>query len=593
MLLNKVNIKNPYIKKHIPETLQNDPKEANKWLWRDENKAKLSQVVKAEEGRLIYFKDSPIINTEELFKALSIVYKFLSDWDKEFVRDMIDYNNYSMKQKSLLLRIIGSINYAMWKNDFKREWLWDQIKEEPKKIIKKPNPKSYNVEEVKEEELTDETELVESFEFLKLNFDDIMESKLYDHQTTTVNFLMTREDGNGIIASSTGSGKTIVGVTYAEQLLLEAKIDHIYIICPLAMKKTWEREIIKHSVNKDLTKYTIMNYERILGYDFDNAENSLVILDEAHRMKNNLSKRYQSFIKFKFKHVIALSATIIGNRLDELKNIYNLMNKKAPIRYGEIDLKMLKKDLIRVSKNKLNLPKFIRKDIPIELNFKDEYDILQRDILEDIEKDKQINVKIGKRPPNALVRLLRLNQYSSNRNIIMEKQFPIEEQNKFKVMFEIIDDMDKEEQIIVWSNFVDTIKNINLFLSEYFNCRVIDGGVKQDKRTIILDDFINKKFKILVANPTTLSTGVTLINANKMIYFDRDFSSIKFLQAGGRIHRIGQEKECTLYNLFYEDTIEEYVIDVLNGKEEMINSILENGSSTEVLITKDILEKLK
>ena len=592
MLLNKVNIKNPYIKKWIPEDLQDDYKDANRWIWKKENKNVLINIVNAEESRLAYFKNSPIVNIDELFRTLNVVYKFLSNWDKEFVSDMIDYNNYSIKQKALLLRIVGSINYSMWKNNLKRDWLWNQIEEDEIKIHKSEST-TYDIDEVTEEELTDETELIDDFKFLKLNFDDIMESKLYDHQVTTVNFLMTRESGNGIVASTTGSGKTIVAITYAEQLYLENKIEHIIIICPLSMIETWKREIIKHSKLKDLSKYTIINYEKILKLDFDNTENTLAILDEAHKMKNNLSKRYQKFIKYKWKYVIPLSATVVGNRLDELKNIYNLMGKKAPVRQGDIDLKLLKRDLIRVPKSKLNLPQFIKKDVPIQLNFNDEYELFKNDVLEDIEKDKQISIKEGKRPSNILVKLLRLNQYCSNRNIIMEKQFPIDEQNKFKVMFEIIDDEEKDEQFIIWSNFVDSIKNITLFLSEYFNCEYIDGSVKQDQRTEILDDFKNKKFKILIANPSTLSTGVTLVNSNKMIYFDRDFSSIKFIQALGRIYRIGQEKQCTMYNLFYEDTIEEYIIEVLKDKEEMINNILENGTNTEKLISKDILEKLK
>jgi SNF2 family DNA or RNA helicase len=309
-------------------------------------------------------------------------------------------------------------------------------------------------------------------------------------------------------------------------------------------------------------------------------------------MKNNLSKRYQNFIKFKWKYVVPLSATIIGNRLSELKNIYNLIGKSAPVRMGEIDLSVLKKDLIRVPKSKLNLPAFIKKDIPIKLNFTDEYTLFRDDILEDIAKNKQIAIKEGKRPVNILTQLLRLNQYCSDRNIVMDKPFPIEEQNKFKVLFEIIDSFEKDEPVIIWSNFVNTNKNLYKFLSEYFTCGVIYGDIKQPERDVLLDKFKKGEIKILVANPSTVSTGVTLINANKMIYFDRDFSSIKYIQSQGRISRIGQTKECTMYNLFYEDTIEEYIIDILKSKEEMINEVLENGTNTDNLMTNEILKKL-
>ncbi len=591
MLLNKMNIKNPFIKKHIPHNLQGDIYLANKWVWRKENYNELRAIVKAEEGRLAYFKDSPITSIEELFITFDITYKYLSDWDKNFIIDLIDVNTYSVKQKALILKSIGVINYNFWKKKLDREWLWSQVKEEEIKVFT-PLVPSYIEEDITEAEILDTTEVIDDFEMLKYDFSDIMETKLYTHQVTTVNFLMSRDNGNGIVASAVGTGKTLVGITYSEQLYLEDKIKHTYILCPLVMVEIWKREILKHSLHKDLTKYTILNYEKIQGFNFKDTKNSLVLLDEGHRLKNNLSKRYKAFMKYSWGYVVPMSATIIGNKLKELKNIYGLMSKKAPVNNGEINLSKLKKVLIRVSKSTLELPDFVIKNVPISLDTKSEYKAFENEVLEDIVKGKELAIKEGKRPPNHLVKLLRLNQYSSNRNIVMKKQLPISEQAKFKVVFELIDDMKKGEQVIVWSNFVDTIGNLNRFLSDWYTCELIDGSVKQDKRYEILDSFRAGKIQVLIANPTTLSTGVTLVNSNKMIYFDRDFSSIKFIQALGRIHRIGQSSDCTMYNLFYKDTIEEYIIEILKTKEEMINTVLEKGSSTDQLITKDILDRL-
>ena len=66
-----------------------------------------------------------------------------------------------------------------------------------------------------------------------------------------------------------------------------------------------------------------------------------------------------------------------------------------------------------------------------------------------------------------------------------------------------------------------------------------------------------------------------------MVFYDRDFSSIKFIQSIGRSHRYSQTRDCIVYNLFYNDTIEERIIEVLKKKEDMINNILENGTSTD------------
>ena len=230
------------------------------------------------------------------------------------------------------------------------------------------------------------------------------------------------------------------------------------------------------------------------------------------------------------------------------------------------------------------------KTITLELDYVKEYKALEESVYNEIKKDKELAIKEGKRPPNDLVKILRLNQYSSNRNIIMQNRKPFIDSNKFKAVLEILSD-NKNEQSIIWSNFIPTIKELENELSEYYDCQCIYGEIKQSEREGILEDFRNNKFKILIANPSTLNAGVTLVNATRMIYFDRDFSSIKFIQSRGRFYRIGQNKRCIMYNLYYSDTIEEQVINVLAKKEDMINSILENGQTVDDITIKELFYK--
>jgi SNF2 family DNA or RNA helicase len=592
VFLSKINLKNPYISNLIPDDMrEKEVSELNKYIWEQQNLDLLKKLVNQEEGRLSYFKDSPLTNIKELLKYSDIVKDKLSNWDKEFLSSVQEQDILSIKQRALCLKLINGINYAMWKSGLTKKWLIDEYnKLEKDDTVNISSYKVIDLDNVKEEELTDDKSLIVEFELVKESFDDIMESKLFDHQVLRVNFFLTRDDNSAIEASSVGSGKTITGLTYAEQLYLENKIKHTYIICPLVMVETWKKEIIKHTKAKDLSKYTILNYEKITKYDFKDGEDCLLIMDEAHRLKNSLGQRFKYLSNKKFKYVLPMSATIIGNSYEELKAIYKLMNKKIPLRYGKLNLKELKKDLIRISSDKLNLPNLIIKEVPLEVGNYKEYLNLQNQIYAEIKEDKEMALKSGKRPPNELVKLLRLNQYSSDRNIVMEKEVEFVESNKFKALMEILSD-NTEEQFIIWSNFVLTVKNLNNSLSEYYDCKSIYGDIKQEDRDKILDDFRNKKFKILIANPSTLNAGVTLVNATRMVYFDRDFSSIKYIQSRGRFHRIGQNKECIMYNLYYSNTIEEKIIEILKLKESMINEILESGQKVDDNLIKDLLKK--
>lgn len=492
---------------------------------------------------------------------------------------MSEYSVLSIKQKAICIRMINSFNYNMWKLGLKKQWLIDEYNKLEKVIIE---------EDIVEEVVEDKSDFIEEFKLIKEDFSDIMESTLFDHQILRVNFFMSRLDNKAIEASSTGSGKTVTGLTYSEQLYLEGKIKHTYIICPLVMVEVWKSEILKHSKAKDLSKYTILNYEKITKSSFHLCDDSLLILDEAHKLKDSNGKRFKYLYLFNFKYILPMSATIIGNRYEELKAIYKIMDKKFPCKNGVINLDLLKNDLIRVSTDMLNLPELTIKDIPLSLDYKNEYVELETKILDEINSDK---LKNGKNASNVLVKLLRLNQYCSNRNIIMEKEKPFVDQIKFKAILELLDD-NPDEQFIIWANFVPTVQALYEELTEYYKCGCIYGDVKQDDRNTIIDKFKNGTYRILIANPSTLNAGITLINATRTIYVDHDFSAIKYIQSRGRNHRIGSKENCVVYNLFFKNSIEEKIVEVLKEKEGIINSILESGQNIDTDIINSVLKKM-
>lgn len=556
-----------------------DPKTANEILRKDEHKDLLRELVAKEKDRIWSFSTNPVKSVKELQQATELVTKTLNDWDCTFLRDVNERDGIlSAKQSAILLRIINSVNVGCYYNNINRQKFWEMI---PKDEIKLVSNRTINQDEVTEETFTDETRIIADFKMLKDNFDNIMECKLLDHQIMSVNFLMTRPNGCGIVASATGCGKTVVGLTYAEELLYQGKISKVIVIAPLIMKSVWKSEILKHTKNKDLSKYEIYNYESILSKKFTNTEQSLVILDEAHRLKGTNTKRFKEFIKYKWGYVVPMSATIVSNKLSELDAIFKLMGSRAPVKRGEINLSAMSEHLVRVPKSAMQLPTLTIKEVGLDYdNFK-EYKMFEDDLLDEIKKDKEMALKEGIRPPNELVKLLRLNQVSSNRNIIFQNKVNISEQNKFKALMEIIDEHDESEQFIIWSNFVPNIKELHSELSEYFSVGLIYGDIKQSDRDKIIEDFKIGKYKIILANPSTMNCGVTITESRLMIFYDRDFSSIKFIQALGRSHRYSQTRDCIVYNLFYNDTIEERIIEVLKKKESMINDILENGTSTE------------
>ena len=73
--------------------------------------------------------------------------------------------------------------------------------------------------------------------------------------------------------------------------------------------------------------------------------------------------------------------------------------------------------------------------------------------------------------------------------------------------------------------------------------------------------------KILIATPGVARVGLTLTEANYAIFYDRNFSLENYLQAQDRIYRISQTKDCYIYKLLSQNSIDYWVDALLEAKE--------------------------
>ena len=220
--------------------------------------------------------------------------------------------------------------------------------------------------------------LLEDYRKIEVDFKPYEEKsgrEVYEHQKEAVKFLLSRK--KGILALDMGYGKTFSAILAA----LEGKYEHILVISPSSVKKTWENELKTLVDDEDITivqgskwkdeKFTIINYdildnfykiptqkikkkelnineegEVVTEYKekeivsrsqkiIDNAmaesqlfqaQYDLIIIDEAHRLSNSTSGRFKilsDLIKRSNpKGIFELTGTMITN---SSKNLYNLL----------------------------------------------------------------------------------------------------------------------------------------------------------------------------------------------------------------------------------------------------------------------------
>lgn len=146
------------------------------------------------------------------------------------------------------------------------------------------------------------------------------------------------EKYNGFFLSDVvGLGKTLIASIIAKKMIIENKIKGVLIICPPALKATWEEHL--ELVDLGTSKYNISSHDSLSKVK--NAQTyELLIIDESHNFRNTATNRYEALQRIsKNKKVILLSATPQNNSPKDLANqIYLFQDKRASSIDGMINL---------------------------------------------------------------------------------------------------------------------------------------------------------------------------------------------------------------------------------------------------------------
>lgn len=431
-----------------------------------------------------------------------------------------------------------------------------------------------------------------------------------------------------------GKSKTVIDALCYN--IRDKVVEGAIIICSKTLIKTWENEILRHShlfpVSLTGTRKTrgrrfltyghfyIVNYESLL-HETELIELILkqksyaIVLDESQKIKNpeaKITKTILNLREFPKKKVI-ISGTPITNKpediwtqiyfLDDgelLGKSFTVFRKKYAIDLrGKTSIEENRKNLaelqnkinsisIRRTKDILELPEKLYIDIKIALAEK------QREIYDVARDELYIRIKntdgaeIIKDIDNILVKLLRLTQIASNPSLV-KVDFD-EVPTKYLILDSLVQEIiEREEKVIIWSSFVGNIRELRRRYKEA-GALMLFGEMTIEERNTAVDRFMKSpRNKVLVANPAAAKEGLTLTSANNAIYIDRNFKMDDYVQSQDRIHRIGQEKKCTIYKLIAEKTIDEYTDEILEKKELISKYLL--GDSEEIAIDVDFLSK--
>ena len=178
--------------------------------------------------------------------------------------------------------------------------------------------------------------------------------------------------------------------------------------------------------------------------------------------------------------------------------------------------------------------------------------------------------------PHVLTQLMRLHQITCGHLKNDDDTITEIKNNRIASLLELLEET--EGKAIIWANYQrDVAQIIEHIEKKYGKGSIVDyyGLTPQEDRQDNIRKFQNdSNCRFLIGTPQTGGYGITLTQANTVIYYSNGYDLEKRLQSEDRAHRIGQKKTVTYIDLICEDTVDEKIVKALRDKINIASEVM-------------------
>lgn len=445
---------------------------------------------------------------------------------------------------------------------------------------------------------------------------DLMPHQLFGYRW--LRFLLDHGYG-GLLADDMGLGKTVQVISLLAFLAENGSLQPSLIVVPKSLVGNWHREIRKfcpdirriyHHQGPDrmrdprglaqaevvITTYqTLRRDQLILGQ----VDWQVVACDEAQYVKNPTAQSTSATKALKAKLRLALTGTPVENGLGELWCIVDFAQPgklgsqsefrstfERPMRDAEGTLRRAQ---LAARLQRVLYPHYVRR--------------VKEETLQGLppKSERRIGVPLGPRQRRlygAVVRAVRRRDMvplEALQRLIMIASHPelyevtgasiealIEECPKLSESLRVIEAVqERGEKVVVFTRYRHMQQIIHDAISHRFGTHapIINGESASERRLRLVDQFNSAPgFRVLILSPEAAGVGLNITGANHVLHYSRLWNPAKENQATDRVHRIGQEREVTVYYPVVVDeeftTVEKRLDELLEEKRALARDAL-------------------
>jgi SNF2 family DNA or RNA helicase len=469
---------------------------------------------------------------------------------------------------------------------------------------------------------------------------DTLDFTPFDYQVKAAQTALRRFRGRGLLCDEVGLGKTIEAGLVFKEYLMRQMVERVLILTPPALVEQWREELA--------TKFRLTDF--VTNYDADfrelgrrawaefpriiaslatarRAENrrvitqvvyDLVIVDEAHHLKNRSSVSWKLVNALQKKYILFLTATPVQNRLEELYNLITILKPGQLKTPREFRRRFVVQGDPRLPKNRGRLRELLadvmvrhaRGQVGIRLPHRRAHTLRlrlsteERDLYDDVSafvrrqmagEDGEprlstahrftlriLQREIGSSPAAAVPTLLALTRHdalAAERETLLalaDRAGQITSWAKGTALEKLLMSQlaaSSDEKLLIFTHFrvtldllADLLRGMNVDFVLYH------GGLSQAAKDKAIYRF-ETEAQVLLSTEAA-GEGRNLQFCRTMINFDLPWNPMRIEQRVGRIHRVGQTREVNIFNLAAGGTVEDYILDILDRKLNMFELVI-------------------
>lgn len=449
---------------------------------------------------------------------------------------------------------------------------------------------------------------------------ELVNIKPFDHQAEAAALMYQKAVGFANFGEM-GTGKTLSAIMAANALVDRGLVKRALVICPVSLKYNWKSEvernsalawsahvldgsstkrkqqidsIVEHQGNVDYPKMIITNFDSVpkLLHHLKRYQPDLIIADECHAIKSPRTLRTKAVKAIPAKYKIAMTGTPlpcspldVWSVFDWLRpghlnsNFYAYRNRYCVIyngagfpmikAYRNLDELKRKVDEFSCRKLKtecLDLPEKTFTEVRVDMTAHEKraYNDMAHHLIAEIDAEKAPVVA-----STVLTKLLRLQQITGGTITDGERTMEVQgEHSKMNALKDLLESLE-DRKVVVFARFTAEIEMIRrLCVKMERKHHVLIGDTPEKDRQAMVVEFQQKNGgnDVMIANVQCGGLGITLTESSHCVYFSNTWSLGDRLQSQDRLHRIGQKNAVTYYDIIMNDTIDDYVLKVLNKK---------------------------